>query len=1222
MGGGLGAATAATSACVRSPSGRGCVVVARAAQQEQLVAQAKQDEQQQEQQQQGQQQQGQQQMGRQAGPGGATTYQLPPHWKKQIDKAPMGKKRVLQSYYERLASINDFEAGMIALSDEQLAAKTDEFRDRLDAGESEEGLLEEAFAVVREASWRVLSMRHFDCQLVGGMVLHEGMIAEMSTGEGKTLVATLPTYLNALRRGAGGVHVVTVNDYLALRDSEWMGKVYRFLGLSCSAVQSGMSTDQYRSAFACDVVYVTGQELGFTYLRDNTALGEEDLALPDRLNFAVVDEVDSILIDESRNPMIISTAVYQNEEVVRLVDSAVRSLWEELNQRVEQVIAGYKSTPDAKARQELAKCAKKFYYAVDEKARSVSLTPLGLQEVFVRLLDAGAEFVTARKEGRPPTLMDMWEGEVPWGQLALTSLKAYELFQEGKQYIVRGGEVVVIDESTGRLRPITRWQGGLHQAVEAKEGCGIKQETHPTAQITFQVFFKFYNKLAGMTGTATPAAAEFFELYRLKVVTVPTNRPSLRADLPPRLYFDTQAKHRYLCAVVQQCWSTGRPLLIGTTSVRESETILSTLMQYTEPRYHHHLASVQLLNAKPDKVRMESEVIAQAGLPGCVTIATNMAGRGTDIILGGNPQGLARLVLMRLVYRRLLSDAEEAAGVPMMPLQEFDVYDSPEGSDLQSALSAYPSVEEHASLPEDLQLPRDLHLNLLRSVMLAVAKRRVGASAGVDAAGLPLPTEGLLTYTEATALLSWVMDQADGLKGQVYAHLRSRFGTDKVEDLEFSVCIAPVAEEVAAEAERNATDEVPAGQAFTARCALLLWLWLEQYCARAAERVRLNGGLLVIGTSINESARIELQLAGRAGRQGDPGQSLMLYDFMDPLIEVYGLGAMSQVVNQVDSSDEDGPLYVDGLLVHTLVSGVRRPLDSVHQMSRWEAKRYDEVVEEYRRSIYSLRRLMLRGSAQQRTQVIYMFIQMWADRTVSETLDANGGPLSWVTPTLPPPGAAAAAAASAQGSPPAPNGASSSSSSSGGGGGASSSIGGGAGGGGTSAGALVSPIALLLQRAFRLVNPEGMTASTQVEFREVQDGVSKDVTVQKVLSMFGALQQPNKPPGGSDGDGYGGDEDGGGGDGSVGMAQLRLDLEELPLMSPQQVAQLAAFATGTADDLPWPEPRIRAGVRQSLALATHAAIFGMVLPTAAGGAEVAIFGMGLPTAAGGAEVGG
>ncbi|GAX81594.1 hypothetical protein CEUSTIGMA_g9022.t1 [Chlamydomonas eustigma] len=316
-------------------------------------------------------------------------FKLPMHWEKQMQKAPMGKKRVLQSYYTRLARINFLEAEIEGLSDVQLRQKTDVFKTRLRSGtDDEDSLLEEAFAVVREASKRVLGMRHFDCQMVGGMVLHEGQIAEMSTGEGKTLVATLPVYLNALRgagSGGGGAHVVTVNDYLAARDAESMGRLYNFLGLSCAAVQSGMTTEQYKKAYACDVVYVTGQELGFTYLRDNTALLEEDLALPKKLNFAVVDEVDSILIDESRNPMIISTSVAQNEQVVVVADKAVGSLWRELQERVKEVISGYRHPPDEKTRMELDKRAKKFYFTVDEKSRNVSFTPLGLHEVFIRL---------------------------------------------------------------------------------------------------------------------------------------------------------------------------------------------------------------------------------------------------------------------------------------------------------------------------------------------------------------------------------------------------------------------------------------------------------------------------------------------------------------------------------------------------------------------------------------------------------------------------------------------------------------------------------------------------------------------------------------------------------------------------------------------------------------------------------------------------------------------
>ncbi|GAX81593.1 hypothetical protein CEUSTIGMA_g9021.t1 [Chlamydomonas eustigma] len=899
---------------------------------------------------------------------------------------------------------------------------------------------------------------------------------------------------------------------------------------------------------------------------------------------------------------------------------------------------------------------------------------------------------------------------------------AYELYKEGKQYIVRDKEVVLIDESTGRLRPITRWQGGLHQAVEAKEGVKIKQETQPTAQITFQVFFRFYSKLAGMTGTATPAAAEFFELYKLKVVSVPTNKPSARLDLPPRLYFEPGSKYRYLVSVVHQCWAQQRPLLIGTTSVRESETVLAVLHDYAHPRYSKYLDSVQMLNAKPEKVRVESEVIAQAGLPGSVTIATNMAGRGTDIILGGSPRGLTRLVLMRLVYRRLLADVGEAVSVPVMPLKYFDIYDSltapptPTSSNPSSSISttgssnsgasfdsnsslldtegvpllaSYPQASDFVRLPETLKLPQDLHSALLGSVMLAAAKR----SAADAAAG-----SGLLSYDEVTELLGWVMDQAYEMRQEVVKRLRSKYNTDQLDQLEFSVCVAPIASQVAFEAEnrwssssgtsssssleqqssrplsseRHLTSSqrpdsgtnksstagtgkeqavhVAPGQGFTARTALLLWLWLEQQCARYGQSVRQAGGLLVVGTSIQESRRVELQLAGRAGRQGDPGQTIMLYDFMDPLIEVYGMGALSQILGQQSEDESSAPLHVDGVVVEGLVSGVRRPLESMHQMARLETKKYDEVIEEYRRSIYALRRLILQGTAQQRTQVIYMFIQIWVDRLVSELLDARKGPQVWSRPAVPKPtrrnGRQMAPSSSNAyiSNPPK--------------GGVNNRENGTAHTGSSTVAAtevgdfsksqselhgvqfqngslasshpsnlvefktsapvsegsgeqprpqeeLVSPLEALLRRCFLLLSPEEETGtdgkkdvskSTAFEFKEVKDGIAKDVTMQKVLSFFGAIKQPLQTAPVKDDSGRNGlssPRSAAATTSQGGSAVMKLDLEDVPLLTPQQVYELVSYASGASNVLPWPAPPYRPTVKQALATATHVAIFGM-----------------------------
>eukprot|EP00879_Flechtneria_rotunda_P006052 GHRR01006365.1.p1 GENE.GHRR01006365.1~~GHRR01006365.1.p1 ORF type:complete len:696 (+),score=226.05 GHRR01006365.1:193-2088(+) len=610
---------------------------------------------------------------------------IPRHWEEQIKTAPLGRRRVLHRYVQQVAAINALEPAMRAMTDTQLAEQTLKFRDFMATNahrlsDARDELLPEAFATVREASRRVLGMRHFDSQLVGGMVLHEGQIAEMATGEGKTLVAVLAAYLNALpgtlanpptvgsssggstdysssnitlraapgRLRVGGVHVVTVNDYLAARDAEWMGKVYRFLGLTVGAVQSNISVEAAQAAYSCHVTYVTGQELCFNYLKDNTAQTAGELMLPDVLGFAIVDEVDSILIDESRNPMIISQPRGDNGHLVLTVDRAVRRLWALINRSIEAADARAPNQPRATVEAEV----KARYLVLDTKQRSLSLSQEGMVLLLTLLAeDPAVTFRSAAREGRSPTIMDLWEDEVPWGNMAVTALKAYQYFNSGVQYIVRDGQVMIVDESTGRVRPISRYSGGLHQAIEAKEGVEVKPDSHATASITFQVFFRFYQKLSGMTGTAKSAAAEFYEIYGLRVVPIPTNKPPKRQDMPLRLYYTEKDKLAYVVSVVESCWAAGRPVLIGTSSVNESELVLAVLQGWCRPEYRDIAARVQLLNAKPENVRLEAQVVAQAGLPAAVTIATNMAGRGTDIILGGNPEGLTRMGLLRLIYR-------------------------------------------------------------------------------------------------------------------------------------------------------------------------------------------------------------------------------------------------------------------------------------------------------------------------------------------------------------------------------------------------------------------------------------------------------------------------------------------------------------------------------------------------------------------------------------------
>ena len=499
-------------------------------------------------------------------------------------------QRVLSRYKKQLAAINAFEPTLQQLSDQALVEKTQEFRDKYAQGTSLEEILPEAFAVVREASVRVLGMRHFDVQMIGGMVLNDCNIAEMRTGEGKTLVATLPAYLNAIT--SQGVHVITVNDYLAKRDAEWMSKLYNLLGLSVGVLLSGLADEQRREAYSSDITYGTNNEFGFDYLRDNMKF-TLDQRVQRPLNFAVVDEVDSILIDEARTPLIISGPTNNSSELYQKVDKIVPHL-------VQQ--AGEDEEGD---------------YMLDEKSKQVFLSDQGHQHIEDLLTESG--------------LLDEYESLYDTANISLlhhvsASLKAHTLFQKNIDYIVRNDEVIIVDEFTGRTMPGRRWSEGLHQAVEAKEGVKIQNENQTLASITFQNYFRLYHKLSGMTGTADTEAFEFQQIYGLEVVVIPTHKPMLRDDRGDAIYMTLQEKYDAMIEDIKSCAQTGQPILVGTASIESSEHLSSALSQ---ANIEH-----QVLNAKHHA--SESEIIIQAGMPGKVTIATNMAGRGTDIVLGGN----------------------------------------------------------------------------------------------------------------------------------------------------------------------------------------------------------------------------------------------------------------------------------------------------------------------------------------------------------------------------------------------------------------------------------------------------------------------------------------------------------------------------------------------------------------------------------------------------------
>src|SRR5688572_6640536 len=507
-------------------------------------------------------------------------------------------ERLLKTYDRNVERINALESQITVLSDDALKGKTGEFRQRLTNGETLDDLLPEAFAVVREAAKRTLSMRHFDVQLVGGMVLHAGKIAEMRTGEGKTLAATLPAYLNAL--AGKGVHIVTVNDYLAARDADWMGKVYRFLGLTVGVILSQQATEEKRVAYAADITYGTNKEFGFDYLRDNM-----EYAIADRrqrgLSYAIVDEVDSILIDEARTPLIISgPAADHTETYVR-----VNEIPKLLNRQADE-----KGEGD---------------YWVDEKAHQVHISEAGherLEEILTRMgmLAEGESLYS------PSNIILMHHLNA--------ALRAHSLFHRDQQYVVQNGEIIIVDEFTGRMMVGRRWSEGLHQAVEAKEGVPIQAENQTYASITFLNYFRMYGKLAGMTGTADTEAYEFQEIYRLETVVIPTHRPMIRIDSQDKVYRTLKEKYAAILDDIKDCVERGQPVLVGTTSIENSE-LLSNLLQ--KEKLPH-----QVLNAKQHA--REAEIIAQAGSPAVITIATNMAGRGTDIVLGGNVEKQVQFV--------------------------------------------------------------------------------------------------------------------------------------------------------------------------------------------------------------------------------------------------------------------------------------------------------------------------------------------------------------------------------------------------------------------------------------------------------------------------------------------------------------------------------------------------------------------------------------------------
>src|SRR5580693_8902942 len=654
-----------------------------------------------------------------------------------------------------IAAINDLEPSMQRLSDIDLAAKTIEFKEKIAQGASLDDLLIESFAVVRETSKRVLNMRHFDVQLIGGMVLHKGKIAEMKTGEGKTLVATLPCYLNAL--SGKGVHVVTVNDYLAKRDSEWMGRLYKFLGLHVGVIVHDLSDEERKAAYGADITYGTNNEFGFDYLRDNMKFRITD-CVQREYNYAIVDEVDSILIDEARTPLIISGPSEESTDkyykINRIIPKLIRG------EVIEGKEPGEKYTTGD--------------YTIDEKHKSSALTEEGVLKV-EKLLGIG----------------NMYEPQnVEWNHHIQQALKAHAIFQKDKDYVVKDGEVIIVDEFTGRLMPGRRWSDGLHQAVEAKEGVKIERENQTLATITFQNYFRMYKKLAGMTGTAETEAAEFQKIYKLDVTVIPTHRAMIRKEFQDVVFRTAEEKFRNAAKEIKEFQERGQPVLVGTISVEKSEHLSK---QLSKMGVKH-----EVLNAKNHE--REAHIVAQAGRRGAVTVSTNMAGRGTDILLGGNPESMARDVMRK------------------------------QGKD--------PDREE-------------------------------------------FKTDWDKTLTEVKA-----------------------------------------------------------------------------QCQVEHDAVAALGGLHITGTERHDSRRIDNQLRGRAGRQGDPGSSRFYLSLQDDLLRIFGGDRMQNLMLKL-GMEEDVP--IESGMITKRIAAAQKAVEAQNFDSRKHLLEYDDVMNKQRMAVYGLRRGLLEG---------------------------------------------------------------------------------------------------------------------------------------------------------------------------------------------------------------------------------------------------------------------
>ncbi|XP_057994709.1 protein translocase subunit SECA2, chloroplastic-like isoform X1 [Hevea brasiliensis] len=775
---------------------------------------------------------------------------------------------VVRDYYRLVESVNAVEPQIQKLSDEQLSAKTVEFRRRLRQGETLADIQAEAFTVVREAARRKLGMRHFDVQIIGGAVLHDGSIAEMKTGEGKTLVSTLAAYLNALT--SEGVHVVTVNDYLAQRDAEWMGRVHRCLGLSVGLIQKGMTPKERRSNYRCDITYTNNSELGFDYLRDNLAGNSEQLVMrwPKPFHFAIVDEVDSVLIDEGRNPLLISGEA--NKDAARYPVAA---------KVAELLVRG-------------------LHYNVELKDNSVELTEEGIS-LAEMALDTN----------------DLWDENDPWARFVVNALKAKEFYRRDVQYIVRNGKALIINELTGRVEEKRRWSEGIHQAVEAKEGLQIQADSVVVAQITYQSLFKLYPKLSGMTGTAKTEEKEFLKMFQMPVIEVPTNLPNIRKDLPIQAFATARGKWEYVRQEIEYMFRQGRPVLVGTTSVENSEYLSDLLKQWEIPH--------NVLNARPKYAAREAEIIAQAGRKYAITISTNMAGRGTDIILGGNPKMLAK----EIVDDSLLS---------------FLTREAP-----------------------------DVEVDGQKNFQKVMSKIKVGSTS--------------LALLAKTALMAKYVGKSEG-KSWTFQDAKSMIS----ESVEMSQSMD------VNELEKLANEEsemYPLGPTI-ALTYLSVLKDCEVHCLHEGSEVKRLGGLHVIGTSLHESRRIDNQLRGRAGRQGDPGSTRFMVSLQDEMFQKFNFDTewAVKLISRI-TNDEDIPIEGDAIVKQLLALQINA--EKYFFGIRKSLVEFDEVLEVQRKHVYDLRQLILTGDNESCSQHISQYMQAVVDEIVFGNADPLKHPRSW-----------------------------------------------------------------------------------------------------------------------------------------------------------------------------------------------------------------------------------